>query len=164
MVVGTGEFLYLAQVYALGFPHKTQPCITSYLSGQPWLNNYKFLVSTRGTISVIPVTTIHSPIPNLLKLKVPNGIQILTYDTKELVLNIRIRQTNIWSFLLANVKMPILDADFQSHYNLSVNIKQRSLTDNETNLHIIGIHTAYKSIGINTSFCHSIEYLKILDK
>lgn len=107
---------------------------------------YKFLVNSGGTISIISVTTIHSPIPNLLKLQVSNDTQIITYDTKELVLNIRIKQANIWSSHLDNVKIPILDADFLAYYNLSVNIKQRILTDKETNLHIIGIHTEYKSI------------------
>ena len=64
------------------------------------------------------------------------------------MLNLGLRRSFPWIFTIAQIKTPILGADFLSHFNVSVNMATRSLVDCSTELTAKGITSIYKSIGI----------------
>lgn len=48
--------------------------------------------------------------------------------------NIGLRTNFQWLFTVADVKFPILGADFLAHYELTVDLSKRELTDKMTKL------------------------------
>lgn len=87
-------------------------CITDDSSG------LRFLVDTGANISVLPVNKnrVTSAKCEDYKLYAANGSEIKTYGVKTLNLDFRLRRPFRWSFVLAEVKQPILGADLLSHY------------------------------------------------
>lgn len=109
-------------------------CVTDLNSG------LRFLVDTGANVSVIPVPK--RPYTNRVcdnyNLYAANGSVIRTYGTKNLELNLKLRRSFTWNFILADVKQPILGADFLSHYKLLVDVNRRKLIDSVTSLNVIG--------------------------
>ncbi|CAE1310342.1 unnamed protein product [Acanthosepion pharaonis] len=97
-------------------------------------SGYLFLVDTGAQISVIPAK------PNMLNrktdytLQAANGSSIQTYGETSLTLNLGFRRSFPWVFTIAQVRTPILGADFLAHFNLFVNMSSLSLEDKTTNI------------------------------
>ncbi|CAE1299287.1 unnamed protein product [Acanthosepion pharaonis] len=72
------------------------------------------------------------------------------------------RRDFTWTFTVANVKVPILGADFLAHYALAVHMNPRTLSDTTTNLRVLGTLTRQGSTGISVATCHGGEYLDLL--
>ncbi|CAE1261848.1 unnamed protein product [Acanthosepion pharaonis] len=72
------------------------------------------------------------------------------------------RRDFTWTFTVANVKVPILGADFLAHYALAVHMNPRTLSDTTTNLRVLGTPTRQGSTGISVATCHGREYLDLL--
>ena len=68
-----------------------------------------------------------------------NGSAIVTYGKRSLTLNLGLRRTFRWVFIVANVQTPILGADFLRYYSLLVDIKHSRLVDAITQLRVQGI-------------------------
>ncbi len=100
----------------------------------------RFLVDTGSEVSVIPLTLSKrkSP-PDKLTLIAVNNTPITTYGKQSLTLNLGLRRSFSWIFIIADVQRPILGADFLRHFGLSVNMKHCRLSDAVTNLCIQGI-------------------------
>ncbi len=100
----------------------------------------RFLVDTGSEVSVIPLTLskCKSP-PDKLTLIAVNSTPITTYGKQSLTLNLGLRRSFAWIFIIADVQRPILGADFLRHFGLSVDMKHRRLRDAVTNLRIQGI-------------------------
>jgi len=62
---------------------------------------------------------------------------IATYGNQLLTLNIGLRRTIQWVFIIADVKNPIIGADFLRHYGLLVDVEHNQLVDNITQLRAI---------------------------
>ena len=56
-------------------------------------------------------------------LQAANGIPIPTYGTRSLTLNLGLRRPYRWVFIVADVKYPILGADFLGHHGLIIDVK-----------------------------------------
>lgn len=108
-------------------------CVTDVNSG------LYFLVDTGANVSVLPVQKrLFSDNVSLdYKLYAANGTEIKTYGTKTLVLNFKLRRPYRWTFIIADVKQPILGADFLEHYKLLVDMSERKLVDRTTSLCVI---------------------------
>lgn len=78
--------------------------------------------------------TKRQPSPAEYPLFAANGTQIKTYGTQTLELDLSLRRDFVWKFVVADVTKPIIGADFLAHYNLLVDMKNRTLRDNETTL------------------------------
>ena len=103
-------------------------------------NNLTFLVDTGAAISVLPPSPTNRNNPQQdFNLQAVNGSPITTYGKKSLTLNLGLRRSLQWIFVIADVHKPILGADFLHHFNLSVDLKNKTLVDNTTNLSIGGI-------------------------
>ena len=94
----------------------------------------QFLVDTGADISVLRGTF---GTPADVELYAANGTSIKTFGEKTLVMNLGLRRPYRWTFIVADVRTPILGADFLAHHNLLVDLKNRKLIDGTTKLSII---------------------------
>ncbi|CAI2723349.1 unnamed protein product [Schistosoma spindalis] len=117
-------------------------------------SGYKFLVDTGAEVSVIPVTLANKPVPKGGKytLRAANRTEIKTFGEQFLTFDLGIKRHLTWVFIIADVRHPILGADFLSFYNLLVDVKRRKLIDSCTKLQVLGIQSDYHihSIKIDT--------------
>ncbi|KAL0819180.1 hypothetical protein ABMA28_008433 [Loxostege sticticalis] len=114
-------------------------CVTDLHSG------LRFLVDTGANVSVIPAAKrpFSDSASDSYKLYAANGTEIRTYGTKKL-------RPYSWTFILADVKQPILGADFLSYHKLLVDVNGRKLIDAVTNLNVIGSIVTHRSATIKT--------------
>lgn len=133
-----------ADICAISPTHRLR--VTDLTSG------YNFLVDTGANVSVIPVPRkcFHSVKCSDYKLYAANGTEIKTYGTRSLVLNLRLRRPYRWDFIIADVKQPILGADFLSYYGLLVDLKARKLIDKVTNLNVLASIVNCTESTVNT--------------
>ena len=100
----------------------------------------RFLVDTGAQVSVLSPS--HADRKNQqadLTLQAVNNTSIPTYSTRSLTLNLGLRRTFRWVFVIANIATPILGADFLRHNNLLVDLTHNRLSDAVTNLTVQGI-------------------------
>lgn len=96
-----------AELCAISPGHRLR--IKDYNSG---LN---FLVVTGANVSVLPMTrkcSANQCSDSEYKLFAANGTEIRTYGQRSLVLNLKLHRPYRWDFVIADVKQPILGADF----------------------------------------------------
>ena len=72
-------------------------------------------------------------------LLVVSNLPIVTYGTHSLTLNLGLRRTFRWVFMIANVRNLILGADFLNHYGLVVDMRRRRLWDTRTQFFVQGV-------------------------
>eukprot|EP00794_Sanderia_malayensis_P005062 gene5062-biopygen4119 len=106
----------------------------------------RFLVDTGADVSVIPPTLAEKNCPSLSRsLQAVNKTSITTYGEKSLTLDIGLCRTFRWIFIIADLPLPTLGADFLAHFRLKVDITHRLLIDRTTNLHINGVQATDSS-------------------
>ncbi len=109
--------------------------------------NSSFLVDTGSEISAIPPSPaerLRSPDP--LLLMAVNNTSIRTYGKRSLTLNLGLRRSFQWVFIIADVQKPILGADFLRNFGLMVDMSRRQLVDSETHLHVKGMSSSVSSL------------------
>ena len=96
-------------------------------------NHLTFLVDTGAAVSVLPPSSKvkKHPQPHF-HLQAANGSRIATFGTRSLTLNLGLRRSLPWVFVVADVSKPILGADFLHHFHLAVDLNKRILVDNTT--------------------------------
>ena len=120
----------------------------------------RYLIDTGADISVIPRAAIKvKNTPSELKLYAANGTPIRTYGEKCITVDLGLRRQFIWPFLVADVTMAILGADFLEHYRLLVDLANRQLRDEQTNLHSPG-HVELSTVPTVTTIDTSSRYSK----
>jgi transposase InsO family protein len=110
-------------------------CITDFNS------RLNFLIDTGSHVSVLPVSNRRAASVSVsarYKLYAANGSEIKTYGVRSLVLNLNLRRAFKWIFIVADVKQPIIGADFLSHYRLLVDLHARKLWDKTTRVNVVG--------------------------
>ena len=70
-----------------------------------------------------------------------------TFGTRSLTLNLGLYRTFRWVFVVAQISIPILGADFLQHFGLLVDLKHNQLSDRTTNLVVQGISTQVTSLS-----------------
>lgn len=105
------------------------------------LTKVRYLVDTGAEICVIPPTLTdrrrrdHST-PSLTAV---NGSTIKTYGQRSVTLDIGLKRKFHWCFLVADVCVPIIGADFLWHFKLLVDVREHRLIDTATHLSVQGI-------------------------
>ncbi len=100
----------------------------------------RFLVDTSAEVSVIPPSrSERTHRQDHFSLQAVNNTSIATYGTRSLTLNLGLRRTFHWVFILADVKQPILGADFLRNFGLLVDVRHNRLSDAHTQLKVQGI-------------------------
>ncbi|CAE1272697.1 unnamed protein product [Acanthosepion pharaonis] len=74
------------------------------------------------------------------------------------------RRSFPWVFTIAQVRTPILGADFLAHFNLSVNMSSLSLEDKTTNITRKGITSIYRSTCISATLPEANGMQDLLQK
>ena len=126
----------------------------------------RFLVDTGSEVSVIPPTPAdrrRSPDPRTLTAV--NNTSIRTYGQRSLTLNLGLRRSLPWIFVIADVQKPILGADFLRHYGLMVDMHKCKLIDTCTHLQVQGILSSGHSPSPSLCCCDtSNPYLALLSE
>lgn len=123
----------------------------------------KFLIDTGAEVSVVPPNQKQKrhPLSNSM-LYAANHSPINTYGEKTLTLSLGLRRKFTWTFIIADVTQPLIGADFLSHYNLLVDIRQHRLVDNTTNVHTVCSVDKKGERYHNLSFINQSESFKDL--
>ena len=110
------------------------------------VSNYRFLVDTSAEVSVLPSTSSERQQKNTdFTLVAVNRATIPTFGKCSLTLNLGLRRTFRWVFVVASVAIPILGANFLRHYSLLVDMTNSRLVDTITQLRVQGILSEVKS-------------------
>lgn len=99
----------------------------------------RFLVDTGAEISVLSAKNKQRLTPSTYKLYAANNTPIHTYGERTIQLNLGLRRSFVWTFIVADVKTSILGADFLRHYKLLVDLHRKKLRDGVTNLTVNSI-------------------------
>lgn len=117
-------------------------------------SNFKFLIDSGACISVLPKFLIKDKkeldLNCNFKLYAANGSVIKTYGTKTLTLDLKLRRPFRWTFVVCDVKQPILGVDFLNNHKLIVDISGRCLLDKVTNLAVRGTIVNHSTSAIFT--------------
>lgn len=126
-----------------------------------------FLVDTGADVSTIPPSFLDqfSKPHSSIKLYAANGSIIKTYGEKRLTLDIGLRRPISWSFIIADIKTPLIGADILKHYNILVDLRHNKLIDSETNLRLNGIKAEVdlsniKTYNVNDPYAAILESYK----
>ena len=102
----------------------------------------RFLVDTGAEVSLLPVSPSDRKNRQIgLSLQAANNSSIATYGTRSLTLDLSLKRSLPWIFTIADVRNPILGADFLDHYQLLVDVKHHKLIDSVTRRQIQGVFT-----------------------
>ena len=116
-----------------GHSHSRLFYITDHSSG------LRFLVDTGAQVSVIPPTPAQRKhTHDNFQLQAVNSSPITTYGNQSLTLDLGLRRTFHWVFVIADVQSPILGADFLRHFGLLVDLRHSCLSDGITQLKVQG--------------------------
>ncbi|KAG8175585.1 hypothetical protein JTE90_018878 [Oedothorax gibbosus] len=94
----------------------------------------RFLIDTGAEISIVPPKTPQerNRPPGKMKLYAANGTSIPTIGEKLLHVDLNLRRSLPWPFVIAAVSHPILGADFLKNFGLLVDMKNNRLIDTST--------------------------------
>ena len=99
------------------------------------VSHRRFLVDTGAEISVVlPTKADRKCCQTGVTLQAANGASIATFGQRSLTLNLGLRRPFRWIFTIADVKHPIVGADFLGHHSLLVDVKNKMLIDSTTRL------------------------------
>ena len=112
-----------------------QASVTSITAGSLTLHdaktNQSFLIDTGAEVSVVPATEQERQGAPLQKeLVAANGSRIRCFGEKKVRLQISPR-TYEWQFLVAEVRRPVIGADFLTHSSLLVDLRNKQLVHQE---------------------------------
>lgn len=100
------------------------------------LSRQQFLIDTGADVSVIPATDKEKlRLSPEFSLFAANATKVNAYGTRRLNLNLGLRREFNWVFIIADVTVPIIGADFFNHTGILVDIQKRRLIDPFTSLH-----------------------------
>lgn len=129
------------------------------------LLNLRFLIDTGSDLTLIPPNRIerkNSPVANM-QLFAANGTSIRTYGQKLIKLDLGLRRNFSWPFIIADISQPIIGADFLKHFELLVDLRNKKLIDNKTELGSRGSIKSVSACDINfTSVIGNTNYDQLL--
>ncbi|BHF71289.1 hypothetical protein SprV_0401434400 [Sparganum proliferum] len=125
----------------------SRPSRLFYISDKS--SGLRFLVDTGAEVSVIPPLRRHRLKPSKFSLQAATSTTISNYGQRSLALDLGLRRRFQWVFIEADVKSPIIGADFLSSFGLTVDVRHRRLTDTTTQLFTIGTISSERSVDIH---------------
>ncbi|UYV61122.1 hypothetical protein LAZ67_1003499 [Cordylochernes scorpioides] len=121
----------------------------------------QFLIDSGADVSVIPPTDKDVP-SNELLLYAANGSKIVTFGTKVIKIDLGLRRSFQWCFIIAKVNKGIIGADFLNNFKLILDISNKRLIDGITNLSIRGDVMSIDSTSITSTINKNEKYCNIL--
>ena len=103
----------------------------------------RFLVDTGAEVSIFPRSVLGKSFSSLpshskIELEAVNRTPIQVYGERFFSLDLGLRRTFKWVFIVTSISTPILGADFLDHFGLLVDVKFRKLIDRTTSLSVHG--------------------------
>ncbi|BHF58420.1 hypothetical protein SprV_0100137200 [Sparganum proliferum] len=104
------------------------------------VNRRRSLVNTGAQIGVVPPTPVDRRCPSPgLHLQAANCCPISTFGSRFLTLNIGLRRSFSWLFVIADVPHAIVGSDFLAEFDLLVHCRRSCLLDRTTGLSVRGL-------------------------
>ena len=140
------------------------PSVKSRLFVTDRSTKMQFLVDTGSDLCVFPRSAVKTLcIKTKYQLFAANGSTISTYGPIQLHLDLGLRRTFSWKFVIADVTKPIIGVDFLSFYNLLVDIRLQRLVDGLTSLTVsVPIQKTSEDIASIKSIAGGTKYHQIL--
>lgn len=123
-----------------------------------------YLIDSGSSVTVLPRELVRKKLnKQSFTLYAANKTEINTFGEKILTLDLGLRRQFRWPFIIAEVKSPIIGADFIAHHGLLIDLKNKCLIDSVTKLTSRGV--------IRETSIHSIStvnnqngYAELLEK
>ena len=126
-------------------------------------NKCKYLIDTRAAVSVLPKSCANRTSDvDCLPLVAANNTNINTYGTSKRVVDVGLKRDYTWTFIVADVKQPIIGADFVIHYSLLVDLRSRCLRNMRTGSAIPASLSSIKPLSLNRVDTVHNDYSKLL--
>ena len=123
----------------------------------------KYLIDMGAAVSVLPKSCANRiSDADCLPLVAANNTTINTYGNSKRVVDVGLKREYLWTFIVADVKQPIIGADFLIHYNLLVDLRSRCLRDMRTGLAIPASLSSISPLSLNRVDTVQNEYTKLL--
>lgn len=160
LLAGKLAGLVLLATSTLGLPPSRLFFIMSRTS------HLRFLADIGAQVSVISPSYCGSTYPYTgPSLQATNHSSIATHSVCPLCLNLELRRLFQWTFIVADMKHPILGANFLGHFNLLVGVNLRCLVDTLTQLQVHDILTQEPSPSPSIPLPdHSDDFIALLTK
>ncbi|BHF71885.1 hypothetical protein SprV_0401494600 [Sparganum proliferum] len=120
----------------------------------------KFLVDSGAEVSVVPPTPAERKNRSSFCLTAANNCSISTFGQRSITLDLGLRQIFRLVFIVADVSVDLIEADFLTHFNLLVDLKNHRLVDNLTNLRARFprlTNPSFREVGIKHTVTHHIS-------
>ena len=108
---------------------------------------HRYLIDTGAEISVLPSES-RDAIRDGSTLVAANGSSISTYGNRERKFDLGLARDYTWRFTVADVKWPILGADFLHDSGLLVDVRRSRLIDSETALTVGAVYAKSMISGL----------------
>ncbi|KFD64266.1 hypothetical protein M514_23550 [Trichuris suis] len=109
-----------------------------------------FLVDTGAAISIVPASYRRDATSSRQQhLRAVNNTQLVTYGSVGLKLDIGLNRIFSWTFTIADVRHPILGADFLHNFALVVDIRRGRLVDSMTKQYVRGTMSSISSLQLS---------------
>ena len=133
-------------------PHPVAACpSTTTFTLQDPETKIEYLIDTGAARSLIPRRLVGGRLrKSAFVMKAANGSYIGTYGIKEYPINYNTNRYS-WKFLIADVFMPIIGADFLSYFSLAVDVRNRRLLPTGSPLLKYGAQTPQTSAASASS-------------
>ena len=129
-------------------------------------SGHRFLCDSGASVSIFPACSADRTqvIPeNTPTLVSATGAVIKTYGYRNIPLRFNGRSYS-WRFVLADVKVPLLGADFLAHYGLLVDLKNKQLIDSSTFMSMpLLSQFSPQQTTVNQIFSGEASFRRILD-
>ena len=123
------------------------------------------MIDTGATVSVLPGSCANRTVSaDSLPLVAANNSTNTTYGTSKRIVDVGLKKEYSWTFIVSDVKQPILGADFLIHYNLLVDLSGRCLHDMRTGLAISATLSSIKPLSLNRIDSTRNEYTELLNQ
>ena len=102
-------------------------------------------MDTGADVSVLPPSSSNKQRISPITLQAVNHSPISTFGEKSCTLDIGLRRQFRWIFIIADLPIPILGADFLANFGLKVDVARRQLIDTTISLTINGFQASFTS-------------------
>ena len=128
-------------------------------------NKCRYLIDTGAAVSVLPRSCANGTVDaDSLPLVAANNYTITTYGSSKRIVDAGLKREYSWTFIVADVKQPILGADFLIHYNLLVDLSGRCLRDMRTRLARPATLSSIEPLSLNRTDSTRNEYTELLNQ
>ena len=122
----------------------------------------KFLVDSGSVVSLVPRSAVKANCTRKNQTLVSaNGTPIPVYGTKLVAINLGLRRDLKWPFTIADVRTPILGADFLAHFGLIIDLKRKRLYYSITSQVTQGTVHAAEVFGVSNPSARTGDYRRL---